>query len=112
MPGPSSVSYGNVANTFLLQTSVATASVGANTTVERTFTVPGLVVGDYVAVSKPTAQAGISVGSRRVSAANTLAITFVNASGGGVTPTTENYTILVVRSQYDNPATQIPTAIA
>jgi hypothetical protein len=62
-------------------------AVSANTTVEETFTVPGLLVGDVVFVNKPTAQAGLGIVGARVSAANTLAITFGNFTASSITPT-------------------------
>lgn len=114
MPGPSSaVPNGNVKNTFVLRVPIpagAAFAAGPNTT-ERTYTVPGLLVGDFVSVIKPTFQSGIAIGNTRVSAANTLAINFV-ITNGTPTLTAEDYLLLVARSVYDNPATQLPTAIA
>jgi hypothetical protein len=76
----------------ILQT-LAPSAVGANTTVEQTFTVPGLQVGDSIDVNKASHQAGLSIGNVRVSAANTLAIQFVNTTAGSLTPATEQYII-------------------
>jgi hypothetical protein len=75
------------------------AAVAANTTAEQTFTVTGLAVGDVViAVNKPTAQAGLSIAGYRVSAVNTLAITFGNHTGASITPTAgQTYELLVWR---------------
>lgn len=73
------------------------ALIAQGTSAEQTFPCNGLAVGDFVAVSKPTTQAGLSIGNARVSAANTLAITFVNtpSAGGNITPTaSETYLIL------------------
>lgn len=70
------------------------ASVAPNTTAEQTFTVPGLPAAVPVIVNKPTAQTGLSIGGARVSAANTLAITFVNNTAATITPTAgETYTV-------------------
>jgi hypothetical protein len=80
----------------ILQT-ITPASVAANTTVEQTFTVPGLVLVDNVDVSTPSLVAGISVTNCRVSAANTLAIQFANNTAGALTPPVGTYNILVVR---------------
>src|SRR5712691_6459698 len=64
--------------------SLSPALVAANTTAEQTFTVTGLAVGDVViSVNKPTAQAGLGIVGWRVSAANTLAITFSNNTAAG-----------------------------
>src|SRR5258708_47872 len=53
-------------------------AVAANTTAEQTFTVTGLTTTDVVNVTKPTSQAGLGIVGARVSAANTLAITFID----------------------------------
>lgn len=75
------------------------AQVGINTTAEQTFTVTGLEAGDMVlSVNKPTAQAGLGIVGWRVSAANTLAITFSNNTGTAITPTaSEVYKIVAVK---------------
>ena len=74
------------------------AQVNTITTSEQTVTVPGLEVGDFVSVVKPTHQAGLGVVNARVSAKNTLAITFVNPTAAGITPTaSEIYLVLHAR---------------
>lgn len=75
------------------------AQVAINTTAEQTFTVTGLEVGDtIISVNKPTAQAGLGIVGFRVSAANTLAITFANVTGGAITPTaSEVYKIVAAK---------------
>ena len=73
------------------------ASVAANTTAEQTFTVNGLVISDIVTVNKPSLDAGIGIVNVRVSAANTLAITYINATASPVVPTAETYNIMSVR---------------
>ena len=68
--------------------------VAANTTAEQTFTVTGLVAGSPVWVNKPTAQSGLGISGARVSAANTLAINFLNTTATTITPTAgEVYTV-------------------
>ncbi|MFM0566959.1 hypothetical protein PQQ88_01250 [Paraburkholderia caledonica] len=69
------------------------AAVGANTTAEQTFSVPGLQVGDSIDINKASHQAGLSIGNVRVSAAGVLAIQFVNTTAGSITPTSEQYII-------------------
>lgn len=66
---------------------------------EQTFTINGLKVGDVVlGMVKPTTQAGLGIGNVRVSAANTLAVNFLNASGSDITPTaSEKYLLTVLR---------------
>ncbi|WWQ12990.1 hypothetical protein PQ43W_44 [Ralstonia phage PQ43W] len=74
------------------------SAVAANTTAEQTFAVAGLNVGDAVFVNKPTAQTGLGVVGARVSAANTLALTFSNNTASPITPTAnETYQIGGVR---------------
>lgn len=73
--------------------SLAPVSVGANTTAEQTFTVTGLVAGSAVWVNKPSAQNGLGIVGVRVSAVNTLAITYSNSSGAPIVPATETYVI-------------------
>lgn len=72
---------------------LAPVSVAANTTAEQTFTVTGLVAGSPVWLNKPSAQGGLGIVGVRVSAANTLAITFANLTGSAIVPSTETYTI-------------------
>jgi hypothetical protein len=103
--GPSTTStnntsggIGNIALDVLLGLTISPSAVAANTSAEQTFTVTGLLVGDVVNVNKPTAQAGLGVVGARVSAANTLAITFANFTAGSLTPTaSETYVVNVVR---------------
>lgn len=75
------------------------AAVAATTSAEQTFSVPGLAVGDIPVVVKPSLTAGVGIGNARVSATDTLAITFVNATAGSVDPASESYTILAFRPQ-------------
>jgi hypothetical protein len=96
--GPNGLPFGNVQQVALLAVALTPAQVAANTTAEQTFTVNGLVVGDFVEVNKPTTQAGLGVVNARVSAANTLAIAFSNNTAAGITPTAgESYQVMVVR---------------
>lgn len=73
------------------------SSVAANTTAEQTFTINGLSTLDLVFINKPSLDAGIGVLGARVSAANTLAITYINATGSPATPTSEEYKIVSIR---------------
>jgi hypothetical protein len=80
-----------------LTASLDVASVAANVSAEQTFTVAGLAVGDLVFVVKPTLSAGLGVVNARVSAADTLAITFMNTTAAPVDPAAESYLIFVMR---------------
>lgn len=77
--------------------SLTPVSVATVATAEQTFTVPGLLVGDQVTVSPPSITAGVAPVCARVSAANTLAITFINSTGGALVPAAGVYRITVVR---------------
>lgn len=77
---------------------ISPVSVAANTTAEQTFTVAGLTTSDHVTVNKPTSQAGLGIAGVRVTAANTLGITFINATAAPIVPTaSEVYKILATR---------------
>jgi len=67
------------------------ASVAANTSAEQTFDVPGLDTDMFVSVNKPDLDAGLVVGNVRVSAKDTLAITFGNSTAGAINPASEVY---------------------
>ncbi len=84
----------NPAAPLLLYTPALTpASVAANTTAEQTFTVTGLIANSPVWVNKPSFQSGLGIAGVRVSAANTLAINFVNTSSAAIVPTAETYVV-------------------
>lgn len=110
--GPTSLPFGNVQQVALLAVALTPAQVAANTTAEQTFTVTGLQIGDFVEVNKPTSQAGLGLANFRVSAANTLAITFSNNTAAGITPTAgESYQILVVRPIASALSSGLPSAL-
>ena len=89
---------GNTDKLKLISVTLSPALIILNTTAEQTFTVPGLAVGDWVYVNKPTAQAGLGIVGCRVTAANTLGITFSNNTGASITPTASQvYLVLAMR---------------
>lgn len=91
---------GNLQFSVLIGPTLSPISVAPNTTAEQTFTVAGLQTGDFVNVTKPTTQAGLAIGNARVSAANTLAIAFINATAATITPTaSEIYNVAVDRPE-------------
>lgn len=93
-----SYTTGNIVKQSVISVTLSPALVAINTTAEQTFTVNGLQAGDHVVVQKPTAQAGLGIVGARVSAANTLAITFSNNTAGTITPTASQvYKVLVSR---------------
>lgn len=105
-PGPNSVSLpdtvqlpvGNVWKLGVFNLTLSPAAVANATSAEQTFTMTGLLTTDYVAVNKPTAQAGLGIVGTRVSAAGVLAITFGNFTSATITPTaSEVYIVHVER---------------
>lgn len=72
-------------------------SVGANTTSEQTVTVAGLSTSDIVYLNKPSHTTGLIVGNVRVSAANTLAVTFANVTAAPIDAASETYKLVAIR---------------
>jgi hypothetical protein len=93
---------GNAFKSNLYQLTLSPVLVAPNTTTEQTFTVNGLSINDWVDVESIGAQqAGLSVGNTRVSATNTLAVSFTNATSASITPTaTASYLLLHMISEY------------
>lgn len=103
-PVVNSISFTNapgdtITSIYHLSATLSPAAVAGNTTAEQTFAnISGLAVGDVVYVTKPSAQAGLGIVNVRVSAANTLAITFSNNTSSSITPTaSEAYQIGGIR---------------
>lgn len=86
---------------YLINLTLSPASVAANTTAEQTFTLTNLKVGDFILdVIKPSTQAGLGISGYRVSAANTLAITFSNNTASPIVPTAgEVYQAGIIRPE-------------
>jgi predicted metalloprotease with PDZ domain len=95
----SGVFLGNVRAVNITSVTFDPAIVATITTAEQTVTVPGVKLGDVVFVSKPTLTAGLGIAGARVSADDTVAITFVNPTAAGVNAGSEVYTILSVRPE-------------
>jgi len=94
---------GNIPYSMILNVSLSPASVANATSAEQTFTVNGLQVGDFINVAKPTTQAGLGIVNARVSAANTLAITFMNATASTITPTASEVYAVAVDRPFSSP---------
>lgn len=78
---------------------ISPTAVGAASTSEQLFTVPGLKATDAVLVNKPTHQTGLSVVGVRA-LANQVGITFMNATAGSLTPTaSEGYLVHWFRAE-------------
>ena len=98
---------GNVRGMYLLSLSINPASVATITTAEQDFTLNGVKVGDMVYVSKPSLDAGLGIANARVKSADTISITFVNPTAGGVDAAAETWNILVIRPERQVAATLI-----
>lgn len=77
---------------------ITPASVATVTVAEQTFTVTGLTTADKVIVNPAAISNAIGICGFRVSAADTLAVRFVNPTAGSLTPTAGTWTILAFRS--------------
>lgn len=88
---------GNTFGSYNITATLTPTSVATITAPTQTFTVTGLKVGDMVNVNPPSQTAGVSLAAARVSAADTLALTFVNPTAGSVTPAAGAYLITVMR---------------
>lgn len=74
------------------------AEIANDTTVEQSYTVTGLTTADTVLVTGPSPTAGTALGNARVSASDTLVLTWVNVTGGARTPTAGTYRVLAIRT--------------
>ena len=112
MPSSTTIARGNVQLEAILQISVTPpATMAANTTVESTYSVPGICVGDFIEINKPSHTTGLSIGNVRASAANQIAIQWVNSTTGTIT-NTPNELYLIVVSRFDSYPQTPPSAIA
>lgn len=95
----SMIPRGNINELQIVSVALTPSAVGANTTAQQTFTVTGVKVSDVVvAVEKPSHQAGLGIVGARVTAADTVGITFSNNTGVGITPTAgETYDFVIAR---------------
>lgn len=81
----------------LLRALLSPVAVAANTSVEQTFSVPGLLTGSAIVVNKPSSQAGLVLGGARVAGNALLGLTFGNLTGAPITPTaSETYLVLAI----------------
>jgi len=109
-PGPNSVTLpdtvqmpvGNLWKVGQFAITLTPASVANATAAEQTFSATGigLLTTDVVFAQKAANQAGLGIAGTRVSAADTLAINYINATAATITPTAaEVYTVTVLRIQ-------------
>lgn len=112
-PGQNGLPARTTANVTIWATTQTPTAVTANTSAEKAMTITGVLATDMVAVvNKPTAQAGLLVGSGRVSAANTIQVTFGNDTGSTVTPTVgETYEVITLGANLQTTAALTPAAV-
>jgi hypothetical protein len=120
MPGSQRVAYGNEIYDFVFAPTTAAGAApgtlvwssanGTNQTIEVTATIPGLLVGDLVDLYLSTGAmtTGLTIANVRVSAVNTLAVTWVVVGSAIVFPTTGWIANL---TRAENPASLPPNAI-
>lgn len=101
------------------QQTVTPATVAQLTAAEKTMTIGttagnGVLTTDFVAaINKPAAfQAGLGIHGGRVSAANTVAAVFSNTTGATLTPTNQNYNVVIVRGISTISQTLSPASVA
>jgi hypothetical protein len=98
---PNSITIGSgtaVTKVRAFSASLTPSSVAAAISAEEAFTVSGLTTADKVIVNGPAPTAGTGIVNARVSAANTLALTFGNFTAGALTPTSGTYLIIALRT--------------
>ena len=96
------VIFGNVRGLYAVKVTFNPASVASATSAEQDVTVTGVGANDVVvAVNKPSATAGVGVVNARVKSANTVSLTFMNATAGAVDPASESYTLILARVEGD-----------
>ena len=78
---------------------ITPAAVATITTAEQTFTVTGVKLAwrATVIACAPSLVAGVAIATARISADDTVAITFVNPTAGNVTPVAGEYRFTVFR---------------
>lgn len=95
------INRGNIATTIVMTIPLTPSAVGATTSAEQSFTIPGLQVGDQVSAFQYQGAWTVLVDivNLRVSAANTLGVSFQNSTGGSVTPPSGTYLLEVNRPE-------------
>ena len=111
MPQSTTIARGNVQLEAILQISVTPpATMNANTTVESTYTVNGIMPGDFIEINKPSHTTGLSIGNIRASAVNQIAIQWVNSTTSTIS-NTPNELYLIVVSRFDSMPQTPPSGI-
>ena len=72
-------------------------SIAANTVSRQTVTVTGLTTADIITVNPPALTSGLELIGYRVSAADTVTLTFWNSTGGAIDEAAGTYLIKATR---------------
>jgi len=86
-----------IPKTHTYSTSIDLASINATSYSTQTFTVEGLDINDTITVNPPALTSGLYLVSYRVSAADTLSLTFYNSTGGAIDEGAGTYMIMACR---------------
>lgn len=104
----STIPRGNVLGAIIYRQSLTPVSVAANTSAEQTFTVKGVIPGDFVSVLREAAlTAGLGIVNARVSAADTVAITFSNGTASPIVPAAGNFLFYIARPENSTPQSNV-----
>jgi hypothetical protein len=84
---------------IVFQVSLTPASVATIVAVEQSLTVTGILASDILVAASPTVAMATAVGAAagHVSAANTIALAYVNPTAGALVPTPGTYNVVVLR---------------
>lgn len=113
MPGPTTLTRGNVILEMLLIVTLTPPNVGANTTVEGSYTIQGLLPNDFIEINQLSHIVGLSIGNVRVTSANTASIQFVNSTAAPINGSAATTYILNV-DRFENASmgqAQFPSSI-
>jgi len=101
LPDTVQMPTGNIWKVGRFSITITPSAVATITAPVQTFAATGigLLTTDTVLVTPPSVTAGVTIGATYVSAADTLAIQFVNPTAGSLTPPSGAYIITVFRVQ-------------
>ena len=102
MSGTTQIARGNIILEMLFAVPLTPnggTAIAANTSVENTYTLPGVALNDFLEINKNTHQTGLSIGNIRASAANTIAIQWINSTTASITPTADTFLIALTRAE-------------
>lgn len=100
------IQSGNIIAMGVLQVSVDIANTPTITTAETDVTVPGIKVGDFVFVNKPSHSTGLGIVNARVKSDGVISIQTLNPTVAAINPSAETFTILWVRPETVTSAVQ------